>query len=432
MTKKHPGRNGPALNTPALGRRQLLRTGAVALGGVGTGWAGAAVALETDRTRTSDTTSGADTTVEASSPAPGNRTVAFHGPRQAGVTTTPQANLSLLGLDLEDGTDRDGLERLLRLVSDDAARLSRGLPALADSEPELAERPASLSVTVGLGPRVLRDLLPAYDGLVAPIPALDIDRLDDAWGQTDVALQICTDDPVMLAHTRRMLLKDLAGIARLRWVQEGFRRATGVEAEGTTMRNLMGQVDGTGNPLPTDADFDGLLWSEREGFVGGTCMAVRRIRMELDTWDKVDRAGRETTIGRRLDNGAPLTGTKEFDSPDFQATDAQGLPVIDPASHIARATSQTPRERFLRRGYNYVVPDADRPTGEDSGLIFIAFAADLEEQFVPVQRRLATLDRLNEWTTPIGSAVYAVPPGAAEGEYVGQGMIETQRAKGSA
>ena len=26
---------------------------------------------------------------------------------------------------------------------------------------------------------------------------------------------------------------------------------------------------------------------------------------------------------------------------------------------------------------------------------------------------------LNEWTTPIGSAVYAIPPGCAEGGFVG-------------
>ena len=30
-----------------------------------------------------------------------------------------------------------------------------------------------------------------------------------------------------------------------------------------------------------------------------------------------------------------------------------------------------------------------------------------------MQRRLAQQDRLNEWITTIGSAVYAVPPGVA-------------------
>ena len=406
-------------------RRRLLRTGAVALGGAGTGWVAAGATLPRDPTSLTPET--AETTAQrggSTGPLVGNRIVPFHGTSQAGVLTPPQAFLSLLGLDLADGADRGTLQGVLRLISDDGARLSRGLPALADTEPELAAKPASLSLTVGLGPRVLRDLLPSYAGLVAPLPAFDIDRLEEAWGQTDLVVQLCADDPLTLAHARRMLLKDVAGSARATWLQEGFRRAQGTD-DGATMRNLMGQVDGTGNPRPTDADFASVLWSQQAGFEGGTCLVVRRIRTELDTWDKVDRAGREATIGRRLDTGAPLTGTREFDTPDFEAVDRLGLPVIDPASHLARAHARGSVERFLRRPYNYVVPDPTRLTGEDSGLVFLAYAADLEAQFLPVQRRLAALDRLNTWTTPIGSAVYAVPPGAADGEYVGQRMVES-------
>ena len=152
-------------------------------------------------------------------------------------------------------------------------------------------------------------------------------------------------------------------------------------------------------------------------------MVVRRIRAEMETWDKVDRTGREAAVGRRLDTGAPLTGRSEFDEPDFAATDSVGLPVIDPASHVARARSADPRQRMRRRGYNYTVPDPSRRTGEDSGLVFIAFVADVDAQFVPVQQRLAESDRLNEWVTTIGSAVYFVPPGAPEGDFVGQGLL---------
>ncbi|MDO8107879.1 Dyp-type peroxidase, partial [Isoptericola sp. b441] len=45
------------------------------------------------------------------------------------------------------------------------------------------------------------------------------------------------------------------------------------------------------------------------------------------------------------------------------------------------------------------------------------------EQFLPVQRRLAELDLLNRWTTPIGSAVFWVPPGARAGEVLGQAAL---------
>jgi dye decolorizing peroxidase len=44
-------------------------------------------------------------------------------------------------------------------------------------------------------------------------------------------------------------------------------------------------------------------------------------------------------------------------------------------------------------------------------------------QFLPVQRRLAEGDLLNIWTVPVGSAVYAVLPGCAEGDWLGRALL---------
>lgn len=398
----------------------MLQLGAAALGGSSAGWTAAATLLP-------DAAPGVTPGPEASTGfgvPPGRQVVPFRGAHQPGVDTAPQAHLSLLGLDLAPGSGARDLERLMRLLSDDADRLSGGRSALADTEPELALEPARLSVTFGFGPAVTTTLLRSPHAEVKELPRFATDRLQRRWGQTDLAVQICGDDPLTVAHARRMLLKDCAGLAVPRWIQHGFRRARGTEADGTTMRNLLGQVDGTVNPDPAAPDFADVVWSRDGAFAGGTFMVVRRIRAELETWDKVDRAGREAVVGRRLDNGAPLTGTRESDVADFERKDAAGFPVIDPASHIARARPRNARERILRRGYNYTVPDPSRATGEDSGLVFIAFAADLEQQFVPIQQRLAAQDRLNQWVTTIGSAVYAVPPGASADGFVGQPLLE--------
>ena len=59
----------------------------------------------------------------------------------------------------------------------------------------------------------------------------------------------------------------------------------------------------------------------------------------------------------------------------------------------------------------------------EAGLLFAAFQADPVRQFVPMQQRLATGDLLNFWTTPIGSAVFAILPGPAEGEILGQALV---------
>lgn len=78
--------------------------------------------------------------------------------------------------------------------------------------------------------------------------------------------------------------------------------------------------------------------------------------------------------------------------------------------------------RILRRAYNY--EDGLSPEGRpDAGLLFASYQADVERQFVPIQRRLAEVDLLNQWITPIGSAVFAVPPGCAPDGWIGETLL---------
>src|SRR5699024_8038137 len=160
---------------------------------------------------------------------------------------------------------------------------------------------------------------------------------------------------------------------------------------------------------------------------GGTSMVIRRIRMDLDGWDEVDRTAREQSTGTRLDDGAPLTGGTEDSDADFSAETAHGFPVIAEFSHMRRANGCDVgvHQECFRRLYNVAVA---RPPGGDAiseaGQIVVSFQADLPGQFLPIQRRLDELDLLNQWTTPIGSAVFAIPPGCAEGEHLGQTVLE--------
>ena len=122
--------------------------------------------------------------------------------------------------------------------------------------------------------------------------------------------------------------------------------------------------------------------------------------------------------------GSPADQTSSSKSavPGFEALGPVGFPVIPDFSHLRRSRSDVPGERIFRRGYNY----DEAPAGasvSDAGLLFASFQADVDRQFVPVQRRLDEVDLLNEWTTPIGSAVFAVPPGCAEGEFLGQALL---------
>jgi len=354
----------------------------------------------------------------------GASTVAFFGPHQSGIETPPPAFVAYLCFDLRDDADRAALGRMMRLLSDDARRLMAGEAALADLEPELAARPANLVVTFGFGRELVRRADPgAVPAWLGPLPSFGIDRLDERWTGGDFLVAIGGDDAMTIAHAARLILRDADRFATLRWRQDGFRRSYGTDPSGQTMRNLFGQVDGTVNPVPGTQDFANLVWATEPGWlVGGTSMVLRRIRMDLDGWDKVDRAGRENTIGRRLSDGAPITGGRETDAPDFDAVDALGFPVISSDAHIRRAHGASPAERFVRRPYTY---DETPPAGElsDVGLLFATFQADVERQYVPVQRRLAEADLLNVWTVPVGSAVFAIPPGCTDGGFVGETLL---------
>lgn len=357
----------------------------------------------------------------------GRETVPFYGRHQAGIATPPGAYAAFVALDLRAGIGRDRIRSWLQMLSDDAAALTQGEPALADSEPELARNPARLTVTLGFGPGLVAaaapHLAPAWLG---PLPAFGIDALEERWSGGDLLLQLCADDPLTLAHAQRMLLKDSRAFAVVRWIQSGFRHAYGSEPAGTTMRNLFGQVDGSANALPGTPEFERVVWGDSEipaWLDGGTSMVIRRIAMNLDTWDELDRRGREEAVGRRLANGAPLTGENEHDEPDFDAVTGLGFTVIPEYAHMRRARPENPRQRIYRRGYNYdAVPEPGGPVS-NAGQIFVAFQADVTAQFVPIQQRLDKLDLLNEWTTPVGSAVFAVPPGAREGGFVGEELF---------
>ncbi|MDR7233037.1 Dyp-type peroxidase [Agrococcus sp. BE272] len=350
-------------------------------------------------------------------PPHGSTTIPFHGPHQPGVITPPPAHASLVALDLRAGVDRDAMRRLLRLLSDDGAQLMAGRPVLADLEPELGERPAALTVTVGLGAGAVERIAPAArPAWLAPLPAFSIDRLEPARSDGDVLLQLCSDDPMALAHARRVLERTARAFATPRWRMDGFRRAHGSATEGTPMRNLFGQVDESANLRPGDPDLERAVWIADGPLAGGTAMVVRRIRLDLGAWDAVDRRSRELAVGRRLGDGAPITGGRERDDVDLEHRGELGLPTVQPGAHVRRARAAAPEDRMLRRSWN--VDDGD------PALAFVAFQADPLRQFVPVQQRLADLDLLNLWTTPIGSAVFAVPPGCEPGGFVGETLFD--------
>jgi dye decolorizing peroxidase len=398
----------------SLGRRALLLGGAAAAVGGGT----AAVLAAR---------SGSPEPGPVAAPPGGAESVAFHGAHQPGVDTHPaQAHSVFVGLDLRPGAGTPDVRRLMRLLSDDAARLMAGRAPLAAQDPELPALPSRLTVTFGFGPGLFDAIGRPTDcpEVIRNLPGFATDRLDPRWSGGDLLLQVCSDDPVPLSYAVRRLVRDARSIATVRWSQRGFNQARGSEAPGTTPRNLFGQRDGTANPAAGSPELAEVVWV-RDGpswLAGGSMLVLRRIRMDLDTWDDFGRAGKEMAMARRLDDGAPVTGGTEFDEVDTRMVDGRGMPIVATGAHVVLATHRHPTERMLRRAFSYDDgPNADGTP--DAGLLFAAYQADAATAFVPVQARLAESDVMNLWVTHVGSAAFVVPPGCADGEFVGQALL---------
>lgn len=354
------------------------------------------------------------------------RALEFYGPHQMGIEADLQAVTNFVVFDIKDSTDKAAMLRWMTLLTDDIQRLSSGEPILADPSPELAIGSARFSAYVGFGPSLFRKLgleaqLPEGFG---PLPSFKVDKLQEQFSGGDVLIHIAADDPIVLSHGTRGLIRDSLPFASLRYSQSGFAHTPGMVPAGLTHRNLMGQVDGTANPKPASLDFDQVVWIE-DGpawIQGGTQLVFRRIAMQLNTWDQLGSPAKEEVIGRRLSNGAPLTGENEDDVPDFAARHPNGLSVIPDFAHIRRAAPRDVTDRMFRRPFSYEGSPAADGT-PDVGLLWTAYQRDLSRQFVPVQKRLDELDLLSEWTVPIGSAEFAIAGGVRRGEVLAQALF---------
>ncbi|CAM5228227.1 iron uptake transporter deferrochelatase/peroxidase subunit [Streptomyces badius] len=364
----------------------------------------------------------------------------FHGKHQPGITTPLQARGHLTAFDLVAGAGRKEAAALLRRWSAVAKELMAGRPAAGaadgpghDTGIALDAGPSSLTVTFGFGRTFfgrtgLTDRLPAA---LDPLPAFSADALDAKRSNGDLWVQIGADDALVAFHALRALQKEAAGTARVRWQMNGFNRTPGATARPMTARNLMGQIDGTGNPKASDGDFDRRVFvpastgKPQEWMEGGSYAVVRRIRMLLDDWEKLPVERQERVIGRRKADGAPLSGGTETTEMDLDKAGPDGRLVIPDNAH-ARISSpgENGGAAMLRRPFSYHDGIAEDGT-PDAGLLFICWQADPFRGFVPVQRKLDRGDALSPFLRHEASGVFAVPGGAAEGEYVGQRLLES-------
>ncbi len=381
-------------------------------------------------------------TADAKRPA----TEPFWGAHQGGVATAQQAYTYFAALDVAAKSAVEVAD-LMRAWTMAAARMTLGetarpveadlsLPA-ADSGEALDLGPARLTLTFGFGPTLfIKDGKDRFGwGSLRPealvdLPKFNGDQLQPDHSGGDLSIQACADDPQIAFHAVRQLVRLAYGATTLRWTQAGFAPAAGEN----TPRNLMGFKDGTQQPK----DLDSVVWVGEEGpdwMQRGSYLVVRKIRIALEHWDRTPVDFQEQTIGRRKYSGAPLGGKAEFDSLDFAALDAAGKPAIPQTAHVRMAAAATnDGAEILRRAFSY--NDGTNFTAErwppwrqgleyDAGLLFVSYQRDPRTGFIKIFDRMSKLDMLNQFTTHIGSGVFACPGGVAEGELIGERLFRT-------
>jgi deferrochelatase/peroxidase EfeB len=356
--------------------------------------------------------------------------VPFYGDHQAGIATPAQDRLHFAAFDVVTES-RSELRGLMRAWTEAGARMSRGEPVgetgqrLAppiDTGEAVGLSPGRLTVTFGLGPTLFDrfGLGQSQPAALVQLPAFAGDELDPERSGGDLAVQACADDPQVAFHAVRNLARIGRGAVVMRWSQLGFGRTSSTSRAQETPRNLMGFKDGTNNlKLEDGRGLAKHVWvsanAEPRWLRGGTYMVTRRIRMLIEVWDRASLDDQEVTIGRRKESGAPFGRPDEFDPVSLSRT------PVDAHIRLA-APSENGGRRLLRRGYSFT-DGMDVELGQlDAGLFFISYQND-PAAFVEVQRRLASSDALNEYIKHTGSALFACPPGAHEGGYVGEALL---------
>lgn len=353
--------------------------------------------------------------------ADGQEEISFYGKHQAGITTPMQKNIYFVVLDLRT-TDKNELIQLFKDWTDYSQKLVNGELVKKDGSNALLP-PSDTGETVGLNPYRLTltfgvsasfltklGLERKRPKLFRDLPAFPKEQLREQYTGGDIVIQACADDEQVAFHAVRNLIRKGRNKVTMKWSQSGFA-AIGDRME--TPRNLFGFKDGTAN-VTTEKDFDKVVWADSQDWMkNGSYMAVRRIIMHLETWDRTNLQEQENTFGRYKESGAPFGKQNEFDEVDLSL-----LPVD---SHVRLAKEvDLP---ILRRSYSYS-DGIDPKTGQfDAGLLFIAFQKD-PDRFVKIQTNLGADDKMNEYVTHIGSGLFACFGGVKEGGYIGQDLFE--------
>lgn len=319
------------------------------------------------------------------------------GPHQAGITLPREAQPNLLAV-VADVADGAAVGELLAELGEAIGTLTAGTDARLLGLP-----PGDLTVTVGVGPRLVRMAGPSLPG-TADLPQFSREQIAPQARGGDLLIQVCASDSTVIPVVAAALLHQAGDRVHERWRQSGRRGSTIPVAQGLTApRNLFGFVDGIVGPHTTDEQQRDLWLAGPAPVARGTIAVLRRMELDLPRFAALPVAAQEAVFGRRRDTGTPLSGGTIAADPNLSAKTPDGRYLIPADAHIRRAHPNVVGVgHMLRRSYNI-----DEPV---SGLLFISFQNDLRT-FTNTLTHMDNSDALLGFTTTTASANFLILPG---------------------
>ncbi|MFD7504431.1 Dyp-type peroxidase [Streptomyces sp. NPDC059850] len=335
--------------------------------------------------------------------------VAATGRHQAGITLPQPAQRNLLAVVADLGAAVAPGPLL--------ADLGQAIRALvAGTDPRLLGLPpGDLTVTVGVGPRLVRTVGASLPG-AADLPRFSRERIASRARGGDLLLQICASDALLPPVVAAALLDQAGDRVHERWRQSARRGANVPVGNGLTApRNPLGFIDGIVGPHTAAEQRRDLWLAGPPEVAGGTLAVLRRMELDLPRFAALSVAEQEAVFGRRRASGVPLSGGPVSSGPELGAKTPDGRYLVPADAHVRRANpTVVGAGLMLRRSYS-----TDEPA---PGLLFVSFQNDLRT-FTATLAHMDTADALLRFTTTTASATFLILPGFDRQRPLGSGLF---------
>lgn len=331
------------------------------------------------------------------------------GRHQAGITLPQPAQPHLLavvadlGAAVAPGPLLAELGQAIRTLTAGTDKRLLGLP------------PGDLTVTVGVGPRLVRMAGASLPG-AADLPRFSRERIAPRARGGDLLFQICAGDALLLPVVAAALADQAGDRIRERWRQSAHRGTHVSVGDGLTApRNPLGFIDGIVGPHTAAEQRRDLWLAGPPAVAGGTLAVLRRMELDLPRFAALSAAEQEAVIGRRRASGVPLSGGRAASGPELGAKTPDGRYLVPADAHVRRAHSSVVGVGLmLRRSYS-----TDEPA---PGLFFISFQNELRT-FTSTLTHMETSDALLPFTTTTAGATFLILPGFDRRHPLGSGLF---------